>query len=82
MGLDQITLDMLGRANRAILRQESATLLLTGKNKVGAALVLRPPCHGKSRKLVKSHTEPVSLTLPLQVVPHVTRFHRIFCVAL
>ncbi|GAB5031781.1 molecular chaperone [Nannochloropsis oceanica] len=33
IGLEKVTLDMLGQATKAILRQESATLLLTGKHK-------------------------------------------------
>jgi hypothetical protein len=61
MGLDQITLDMLGRANRAMLRQESTTLLLTGKNKVGAASALCLPTRINNPKLVISNTEPVPL---------------------
>jgi hypothetical protein len=34
MGLDRVTLDMLGTASRAVLRQDSCTLVLDGKNKV------------------------------------------------
>lgn len=36
MGLDQITMDMLGRAGKAVLRPESTTIVLTGQNKVRA----------------------------------------------
>lgn len=34
LGLDKVTIDMLGQAQKAVLRQEAATILLTGKNKV------------------------------------------------
>lgn len=40
IGLDKVTLDMLGQAQKAVLRQDAATILLTGKHKVRLVFVL------------------------------------------